>query len=102
MAVLEAMAAGLPALITPGCNFVEAADAGAAAEYPADRDGMRAALQQLLALHPDDLAAMGNRARTLVADDYTWDRIASLTQELYRWLIAGQPAAARPSFLFEG
>ena len=102
MSVLESLATGTPALITPGCNFAEAADAGAAVEYPADIDGMTAALRHLLALHEDDLADMGNRGRTLVADDYTWDRIAEQTQTLYRWLIEGQPAEATPSFMVRG
>ena len=99
MSVLESLAAGLPALITPGCNFAEAAAAGAAVEYDADVDGMTAALDHLLTLHEDDLVSMGNRGRTLVADDYTWDRIAEQTQAMYRWLIDGQPMDQRPSFV---
>ena len=48
MAVLEAMACGLPVLLTPGCNFPEVVDAGAgmvvAREVPALSEGLRALL----------------------------------------------------------
>ena len=77
MAVLEAMAAGLPCVLTEGCNFPEAAAAGAALVTPTgDPVAFAAALETILA-DADAARAMGTRARQLVLDHYTWDRVAA-------------------------
>ncbi len=82
MSVLEAMATGLPCVITTGCNFPEAAAAQAAHVVACEVDDIAQAL--LRCLH-DPLAAkaMGDRARQLVLDRYTWDRVATQLLEVY-------------------
>lgn len=99
MSLLEAMATGLPAVTTPGCNFPEAAAEGGASEYPATRDGMVAALEEMLALSPAGLASRGDLGRRLVERDYSWDRVAALTIRMYEWLAAGGGPQTRPEFV---
>ena len=83
MAVLEAMAAGLPCVLTEGCNFPEAATADAARVVPIDAASIAVALMDLLA--DEKLGrAIGARARALVLANYTWDQIASDAQTLYQ------------------
>ena len=87
MAVLEAMAAGLPSVLTTGCNFPEAAAAGAARVVPIEAAAIADALADILA-DPDAGRAMGARARTLVLADYTWDGIAARFTDLGAELIS--------------
>jgi glycosyltransferase involved in cell wall biosynthesis len=98
MAVLEALACRLPALLTPGCNFREAAEAGAAIEVSPDVRGTTAGLVELLSLSDRELKAMGERGRALVEAAYTWDGVAQQMLNLYRWLCAG---GERPDTLID-
>lgn len=91
MAVLEALSCRLPALITPGCNFREASDAGAAVEVRPTVDDTEAGIRRLLALSDHDRANMGTAARRLIETHYTWDRVAHQTLDLYNWLSRGAP-----------
>ena len=86
MAVLEALACRLPVLITPGCNFPEAAAVGAAVVVSPDADATAHGLRQLLSASDRERQAIGQRGRELVAKTYTWDRVAGQYLELYRWL----------------
>lgn len=98
MAVLEAMAAGLPVLLTAGCNFAEAVDRNAAIEAECSIDGVEAALRRMLSFGDDELARMGRSAKALVAAGYTWPRVAQQTLRLYSWLVGRGP---RPEFILE-
>ena len=76
MAVLEAMAAGLPCVLTEGCNFPEAGAAGVARVVPIDAAAIGTALADTLA-DPAAGEAMGARARDFVLRSYTWDQVAA-------------------------
>ena len=98
MAVLEAMACGLPVLLTFGCNFPEAATSGAAVAVEANVSGLEAGLRRLLSLRDRELQKMGCAARRLIATQYTWDRVAEQTMQLYCWLTG---RGVRPEFVLE-
>ena len=61
--LLENLAAGKPALITDGCHFPEAAEAGAALCVHTKTDELYEGLMMLLAENPDKLKAMGDRGK---------------------------------------
>ena len=82
MSVLEAMAAGLPCVLTVGCNFPEAGAARAALVVEPEPAAYADALAQLLA-DPAAARAMGGRARELVLTRYTWDRVAAQMAEVF-------------------
>lgn len=86
MSVLEGMAAGLPCVITTGCNFPEAADAKAACIAEVNMDAIATALHQCLT-NPQDAAAMGQRAREFIFNHYTWDKVASDLSKRYQSLV---------------
>lgn len=86
MALLEALAAGLPAIISPGCNLPEAAEAGAALLSEIDVAALHAALQSLLEDAPRR-ARMSAAARAFVRQHYAWDAIAAAYETLYQSLI---------------
>lgn len=82
MAVLEAMACGLPVLLTPGCHFPEAAEQGAGLVVPRAVEPLGAALSALLT-DRQRRASMGRRARALVGAWYTWPRVVSHLVDAY-------------------
>jgi len=87
MAVLEALACGLPVLLTPGCHFPEAAEAGAGVIVPRAVEPLREALIDLLG-DADRRAAMGRAARALVESRYTWPQIVAQMEAAYAAVIA--------------
>jgi len=98
MAVLEALACRLPALITPGCNFQAASAAGAAIEVEPTVQGAQEGLTRLLSASDEERRQMGERGRALIERDYTWDCVAEQTLALYRWLCGNGP---RPASVIE-
>jgi glycosyltransferase involved in cell wall biosynthesis len=82
---LEAMANGKPVI---GCkgegieDFVEHGKTGLLVK-PRDVDSLVEALDFLLS-HPDEAKAMGERAQRLVVEDYTWEKNAEKTIEVYK------------------
>ncbi len=83
MAVLEAMAAGLPVLLSPGCNLPEAAAARAGKIVPVDGDSLASALAHMLS-DSDSLSEMGQNAKELIQQEFTWDIVASEMDAVYR------------------
>ena len=92
MAVLEALAAGLPCVITSACNFpeMEAADAGIVVEPSVE--GVTAGLFGLMERSAEQRRAMGRRGKSLVAENYTWARQADRLSDVYRWVLGGGDA----------
>jgi poly(glycerol-phosphate) alpha-glucosyltransferase len=96
MAALEAMGHRLPCLLSAACNLPGAFSAGAALQAEPEPPALAAAMCQLFALSPDERAAMGDAGRGLVAERYSWPRVAEQTLELYRWILGG---GQRPGFV---
>jgi len=85
IAALEAMAHGLPVVLSPQCNFPEAAQAGAALEVDPEVGPLTDALVSLIE-HPRDARQMGLRGRALVEKQYSWESIAVQFLDAYRQL----------------
>ena len=94
MSILEGMAAKLPCVITEKCNFPEAETARAARVVEVNTEAIASALQQTLQ-NPEQSLAMGERARELVFQEYTWDCAADRLISLYRQI--SRPLAALAS-----
>jgi poly(glycerol-phosphate) alpha-glucosyltransferase len=93
MAVLEAMAARLPVLVTRQCNLdVEAFGGGLLAEP--DAASVARQLHALLDLSDADRRAMGERGRREVEARYTWPRVARDLAGAYGWLLGRGPRPA--------
>ncbi|MBC1262445.1 glycosyltransferase [Synechococcus sp. BSF8S] len=89
MAALEAMAHRLPCLLSPACNLPSAFSAGAALKAESEAPALAAALCRLFALSPAERGAMGAAGRQLVAEHYSWPRVAEQTLRLYSWILGG-------------
>ena len=90
MSVLEGMASGLPCVITTGCNFPEAAAAQAAHVVDIDADKIANALIQCLK-HPPQAKEMGDCARQLILERYTWEQVASNLSKVYTAILKQEP-----------
>jgi UDP-glucose:(heptosyl)LPS alpha-1,3-glucosyltransferase len=83
MVVLEAMAAGLPIMISSGVGAKDLVEEGVNGFVLADREDYKAAAGMISALlDPDRRHAMG-RAASQTASSHGWDRLAERMRELY-------------------
>jgi glycosyltransferase involved in cell wall biosynthesis len=87
IAVLEALAAGLPAIVTPGvalATLVKQHDLGYVTELnPA---AIASAIDSFLC-DISQAKAMGDRARQITAEQYTWQSISLQLKQIYRVLL---------------
>jgi glycosyltransferase involved in cell wall biosynthesis len=86
IAVLEAMARGVPVIVTPGVAshaYVDRSKAGLTVE--ANPEAIAAALRQILA---SDREAIGGRGRQFVRQNLSWPVVASQIDEMYQSMLA--------------
>ncbi|MBF0183230.1 MAG: glycosyltransferase [Magnetococcales bacterium] len=83
-ALLEAMAAGLPAVYTTACHFPVLAQQQGGIEIPVGVAGVRQGIEQLLLLSTEQRQHMGQHARRLALQDYTMEKIAAALYALYQ------------------
>ena len=84
-AVVEALAAGLPVVISDKCNFPEVERARAGYVVPAKPAAVAEAVAAILG--DADLARrMGENARRLIEENYQWSAIAARMAQRYREL----------------
>ena len=96
VAVLEAMAVGLPVLVTPGvalASVVEQYQLGYVVEL--DVAAIASGFQCWLT-NPQQAKKMGDRARQLILEKYTWDRIATRIIQVYQTILDGQQVKNLP------
>ena len=92
MAVLEALACRLPALITTACNFPELASADGGLVVEPTLSGVTDGLRDLLERSSAERAELARRGRALVERRYTWSQQAQRLAEVYHWLAGGGPS----------
>lgn len=91
MAILEALAARLPAVITTACHFPELDSVQGAITVEPTCEDVTNGVRSLLGLSPSERGALGRRGRELVERDYTWERQGERLASVYRWVVAGGP-----------
>jgi glycosyltransferase involved in cell wall biosynthesis len=77
LAVLEAALSGVPMVISEGCEFPELVEAGGAVFWD---EGT--CLRNLIA-NPEVAKAMGQAARRLILESYTWDKRLAAVMRMY-------------------
>lgn len=83
MSVLEAMASGLPCVITTGCNFPEAGIAKVAHVVDVDAEEIADALIKCLS-DCEQAKFMGQQAREFIFQNYTWSQSAQKLVQVYQ------------------
>jgi len=96
ISVLENLALGTPVLVTTGCNFPEVAQVGAGLCCEPTREDLAQGLRQLLDMPREDADAMGQRARELVLNNYTWPVIAGKLLTVYDCVLHGRSIPLYP------
>ncbi|MBV9124903.1 MAG: glycosyltransferase [Planctomycetes bacterium] len=89
MAVAEALAHGVPAIVSQGAPWaeIETRDCGwwiALGEGP-----LTECLRHALALSRDQLRARGARGREWMVADFSWTKMGQMMHETYLWLLGG-------------
>jgi glycosyltransferase involved in cell wall biosynthesis len=85
MAVLEALAHGVPCLLTPGTNMAdEVARFGAGWKVETTPSGVAAGIKRALSEDRNVWVEAGRNARRLVKEHYRWDIIGKMSVEQYR------------------
>jgi len=83
VAALEAMAAGVPVIISPECHLPQVVTHGAGLVVLPQKAGLAAALREALADEPAR-QAMGRQARALVQQHFTWASAAAALEAVYQ------------------
>ena len=85
-AILEAIACGLPVVITNQCHFPEVKECEAGLVIEPDVEQLNKSLEVLLD-NSKLRIKMGNNGKKLIKERYTWDRIADKMIEVYKDII---------------
>ncbi|AFZ32191.1 glycosyl transferase group 1 [Gloeocapsa sp. PCC 7428] len=94
IAVLEALAARLPVVVTPGValsSVVEQHQLGHVVQL--DTTAIASSIQNLLS-NPQETQKIGDRARQLIHEQYTWERIALDLISIYEAITKQESIAA--------
>lgn len=83
VAVIEAMGSGLPVVVTDECNVPEVSERDAGLVVRPDVKEIGEAVTDLFSMPETRRRAMGENARKLVGEKFTWDRIAQQTLSCY-------------------
>ena len=89
MAVLEALAARLPVLISKACHFQQLEAAGGGLIVEPNAQALQTGLRELLSMTSSERAEMATQGRRLVERDFTWSRQGARLQQLYHWVLGG-------------
>ncbi len=83
MAITEALACGVPVVISENCHFPEVAEVGAGEVVPLEAGKLAEALRRVLS-DSNRRHRMGEAGRALIAARFTWPRIAAVSIAAYR------------------
>lgn len=91
IALLEAMAAGLPCIVSPECNMSAAYRQSALREV--DSDDTNLLYKEMSKVYADAelRKELGQNARRYIAEDHNWNEIAKSVKELYSEVLDSKP-----------
>lgn len=91
MVVAEALAYGLPAVVTQGAPWSGLEQMSCGWWIPADTKSLTVALRAALSQDAAGLAAMGNRGRDWMGNSFSWSTVGDLMRRAYFWILEGGP-----------
>jgi len=98
--VAEALMSGLPVITTRATPWAQLATKRLGWIVDNDVDQLNAALTQALALKPDQLESIGEKARHYAREKFSWPQIADQYLTTYDWIRS--PALPRPDWVSLG
>ncbi len=89
VAVAEALASGLPAIVTKGAPWSGLEDKGCGWWIEQSVESLADCLDSALRLPPAELAKRGQRGRQWMEEEFSWQHVGQRMLETYRWLVGG-------------
>jgi glycosyltransferase involved in cell wall biosynthesis len=89
VAVAEALAWGLPAIVTKGAPWSGLDDKGCGWWIEQGVESLADCLDSVLRLSPAELQKRGQRGRQWMEQEFSWEHVGKRMLEAYRWLIGG-------------
>lgn len=89
MSILEAMASGLPVVISDACNMPEVEEHGAGKVVAPERRAIASALRQMVAVSDEERRSMGQKGRMLVRKNFAWSAVTPRYVQMYKDVAAG-------------
>jgi glycosyltransferase involved in cell wall biosynthesis len=89
MSIVEALAAGVPVVVTKTCPWQEVETAGCGFWVEQQAATLAEAIDRLLA-NPSQARAMGERGRAWVQSRYSWHSIAGAMADRYAAVVSGE------------
>jgi len=89
MSVVEALAAGVPVIVTKGAPWSELPKQGCGWWIDIGTEPLVECLDNVLRIPKTTLAEMGGRGREWVRERYGWARIGKMMVETYQWILNG-------------
>jgi glycosyltransferase involved in cell wall biosynthesis len=96
LAVAEALAHGVPAVVTRGAPWNGLTSRKCGWWVDVDAHAIAEALMELTSLDAGELAQMGDAGRQWIRDDFSMIAMGQKLRELYEWLLGG---GAPPAFV---
>jgi glycosyltransferase involved in cell wall biosynthesis len=96
MSVAEALAAGVPCVVSKGAPWAGLEDHGCGYWYEDSEPTLTECLRTALTLSDARLQEMGARGRQWMTQDFSWQRVGAQMAAAYEWLIGG---GAPPAFV---
>ena len=92
MTVAEALAHGLPCIVSKGAPWKQLESERCGWWIENDSKSLAKVLRQVMATHPTELQASGMRGRAYVQKALGWTAIASEMSQVYEWVVHGGTA----------
>lgn len=89
MSVAEALACGVPAVVSKGAPWQELETYNAGCWVEINASSLAHALRGFIQKPLDELVQMGQNGRKLMQDKYSWEMVATMMAELYKWVLEG-------------
>jgi glycosyltransferase involved in cell wall biosynthesis len=89
MTVAEALAQGVPAVVSKAAPWAGLETRGCGWWVGAGDGPLAECLRSVLALPPTELRVFGMRGRAWMERDYSWARVGEMMHDTYRWLVGG-------------
>ena len=87
MGPLEAMAYGLPCLLSRPCNLPEAAQYGASLEFDPHPEAIVKSMNQFFSLTDNERKKIGQLGYKLTQSRFTWASVAAQFISVYQWML---------------
>lgn len=89
LSVAEALASGIPAIVTKGAPWCDLEDRGVGWWIDISVSALVASLDRALSRPRTELDAMGTRGREWMKADFSWKRVCETMRQTYSWVRQG-------------